>query len=152
VNLTPHFTLEEAETTSHRNLDNSIPNGLIGAVLKTAEKMEIVREILGKPIHINSWYRSPQVNVAVGGTMRSQHSKGEAVDFICPAFGTPILVVKELVKHTKKLDFDQLIYEHSWVHISFAHTPGAKQRNQVLTLLRNKKYAVGITDKEGNPQ
>ena len=150
--LTEHFSLEEASTTSHRSLDNTIPPELEAAVKNTAKKMERVRALLDdKGIHINSWYRSPEVNAAVGGSKTSQHMKGEAVDFICPRFGTPLDIVKKLSNFPELLKYDQIILEHTWVHISFPSDPNAIPRNQVLTLLNNKHYAIGITDKLGNP-
>lgn len=146
--ITEHFSWAEAETTSHRNLNNKLPANLQVAVINTARGMERVRALLdNKSVHINSWYRSPEVNAAVGGSPTSQHSKGEAVDFICPGYGSPLDVAKQLVKYQELLNFDQLIYEHTWVHISFQSNPNVKPRGQVLTLLNNKKYAVGITTK-----
>lgn len=146
--ITEHFSWAEAETTSHRNLNNKLPAHLQQAVINTARGMERVRALLSnESIHVNSWYRSPEVNEAVGGSLTSQHSKGEAVDFICPGFGSPLDVAKQLVKYPELLKFDQIIYEHTWVHISFQSNPNVKPRGQVLTLLNNKKYAVGLTTK-----
>lgn len=151
-NITEHFSWEEAETTSHRNLDNSIPKGMEPVIINTARQMERVRAILGnRSIHINSWYRSPEVNEAVGGSQSSQHSKGQAVDFVCPSFGGPLDICKKIIQYKELIRFDQLIYEHTWVHISFLSDPNAKPRGQVLTLLNNKKYAVGLTNKQGVP-
>ena len=151
-NITEHFSWEEAETTSHRDLNNKIPPELQRVVINTARQMERVRAILGnRSIHINSWYRSPEVNAAVGGSTSSQHSKGEAVDFVCPDFGGPLDVCRKIIQYQDLIKFDQLIYEHTWIHISFLPDPNAKPRGQVLTLLNNKKYAVGLTNKQGVP-
>lgn len=150
--ITEHFSWAEAETTSHRELDNKIPPELQTAIINTARGMERVRALLdNRSIHINSWYRSPAVNKVVGGSQSSQHSKGEAVDFICPSFGSPIDICKRIIGYPELVKFDQLIYEHTWVHISFQSNPNVKPRGQVLTLLNNKKYAVGLTTKQGNP-
>jgi uncharacterized protein YcbK (DUF882 family) len=56
---------------------------------RMAAVMEMVRTILGKPIHVDSGYRSPFVNASVGGVSTSAHCRGLACDFVCPAFGTP---------------------------------------------------------------
>jgi hypothetical protein len=112
--------------------------------------MEVVKEILGgKGVRVNSWYRSAAVNKAVGGSKNSSHMRGEAVDFICPRFGTPYDVAKELEKHRAELRFDQLIYEHTWVHISFL-IPPALPRLEVLTYIpETKSYLNGIQLKKG---
>jgi putative chitinase len=80
--------------------------------------MELVRQLLGQPIHVNSWYRSPELNKAVGGSPTSDHVTGFAVDFICPTYGNPEQIVRAIVNST--IDYKQVIYEFSsWVHISF---------------------------------
>lgn len=148
--LTEHFSLEEAQTTSHRGIDNTIPPEFMVNVNNSARKMERVRALLDdKNIHINSWYRCPEVNEAVGSKPTSQHTKGEAVDFICPSFGSLIVVMKKLIQFPELLKYDQLIYEHTWIHISFLANPHAVPRNQVLSLLHDGRYAIGITDKLG---
>jgi hypothetical protein len=76
--------------------------------------------------------------------------KGEAVDFVSPKFGTPLQVVQALSKKMEELEIDQLILEHTWVHISFALSPPRLPRGSILTLLATGKYATGITDKYGN--
>lgn len=145
-----HFSWAEASITNHRAFDNRVPIDLFPVIIKTAAHMESVKASLDfKPILISSWYRSRGVNIAVGSSMSSQHTTGEAVDFIAPKFGSPLAVCQRLEKYKETLKFDQLIYEHTWVHISFVANPDVKPRMQVLTLLNNKKYAVGITDKFG---
>lgn len=150
--LTEHFTLEEAQITTHREIENLAPMVIVPVLMKTAMGMERVRACLGdKPITISSWYRCPELNKAVGSDPTSQHIKGEAVDFICPSYGSPLNVVRKLAENQILIRFDQLILEHTWIHISFRSNPDVKPRGQVLTLLRNKKYAQGITDKNGVP-
>jgi zinc D-Ala-D-Ala carboxypeptidase len=94
--------------------------------------MQRVRDTLGTPVMITSGYRSPEVNAAVGGSRASQHTQGLAADFISPAFGTSRAVCKYLLERSSEIRFDQLIYEGSWVHISFP-LPGKQPRNEVLT-------------------
>ena len=150
--ITDHFSWEEvtqSSTASREGIDNTLPEELKEAVYKTAVGMEKVRAFLGKPISIDSWYRSLNLNSAIGSKPTSQHTKGEAVDFICPAFGTPAEICKLIVANQDLIRFDQLILEHTWVHISWNSVPGSKQRGQVLSLLQDKTYASGLTDKLG---
>lgn len=153
--ITEHFSLaevEHSETASRFGYSNSVSPELLPAIVHTSEGMERVRSTLGnRAITVNSWYRSPETNAAVGSMPTSQHVKGEAVDFICPAYGTPLAVCKLLTALFGYINFDQLILEHTWVHISWNSIPGAKQRNQVLSLLETRSYASGLTDAKGNP-
>ena len=152
--LSEHFTLDEAtmsETASRKGIDNSHPAPeIITTASKTAVKMEKVRLILGAPITINSWIRCLDLNRALGSKDSSQHVLGEAVDFISPHFGSPLDVCKCLIDNKWAVNFDQLILEHTWVHISWNSTPNAVQRNQVLSLLSGGHYATGLTDMNGN--
>lgn len=155
MELSENFDYEEAvasETAERKGIDNFHTSyEILETMKKTAVKMEKVRVVLGdKPVRINSWYRSPALNLAVGGSSQSQHCKGEAVDFICPRFGSPLRICQEIIKNKELINFDQLILEHTWVHISFAISSG-KPRGQVLSLLNGGKYAAGLTDKTGKP-
>ena len=141
MNLSQHFTLAEAEVTQ-TGIPNKIPKELIGNAVFTASKMELVRAILGGlPILVNSWYRSDAVNKKVGGVPNSDHKDACAVDFRVPKFGTPKEVAKLLAQKVGELNFDQLIFEQTWVHISFRND--RTNRNQVLTY-QNGKYTSGI--------
>jgi hypothetical protein len=152
--LSDHFTLAEATYSSvaqFKHLVNVPSSHTVQVMKQTAFCMERVRAALGNlPLHINSWYRSPEVNTAVGSKSTSQHILGEAVDFICPEFGSPVDICKKLIELKDLIRYDQLIFEHTWVHISFAITSG-KARGQVLSLLSSGGYATGITDKLGKP-
>jgi zinc D-Ala-D-Ala carboxypeptidase len=143
--LTEHFTLDEltvSEVGARQGLDNTPPPLMLPVLRTTALGLELVRKkALGDhPIIVTSGYRSPLVNQAVGGSKRSQHLRGEAADFICPGFGTPLDVCRRIIE-VDSIPFDQLIWEHTWVHISFVQD-GA--RRSVLTLLPNGKYAPGL--------
>jgi zinc D-Ala-D-Ala carboxypeptidase len=134
MNLTEHFTLEEA-IRSNKATELGINNRpgtpeIKLAIIKTAEGMEMVREVLGAPIIVSSWYRGPKLNDAVGGRATSQHCKGEAVDFICPKFGN-VNQVFDRIK-SSNIQYDQLIVEKvkrkdgtisEWIHISFSQKP-----------------------------
>jgi putative chitinase len=141
--LSPHFSLSEMTVTS-----TGLPNIPTGQLLKnltyTAQQMEIVRQILGTPIQVNSAYRSDAVNRAVGGVTTSAHSFGFAVDFVSPQFGTPYEICEALIKGGMK--FDQLIHEkRRWVHIGFGLKSGISTRQQVLTLPpQGGRYQAGL--------
>lgn len=142
--LSPNFSLAEMTVTS-TGLAN-VPTGqLLQNLTYTAQQMQKVRAILGnKPIQVNSAYRSDAVNRAVGGVTTSAHSFGFAVDFVCPAFGTPYEVCEALIKGGMK--FDQLIHEkRRWVHIGFGLKSGISNRQQVLTLPpQGGRYQAGL--------
>jgi zinc D-Ala-D-Ala carboxypeptidase len=137
MQLTPHFSLAEL-TTTNTKIDNTPSKEVIEVLRTTAFYMEKVREILGNvAITINSGYRSPDVNRQVGGTSNSSHTYGYAVDFT--AYGhTPLTISNILSK--SNLKFDQLIYEKTWVHISF----DPRMRGNILTLKGKGKYVKGI--------
>lgn len=138
--ITQHFTWAETQVTS-TGLDNTAASiAHKEAILNTATNMEVVRAILNRlPIHINSWYRSPEVNKAVGGVPNSEHAIGQAVDFVCPRFGSPFQVAVELSKYANILNYNQLIYEGTWVHISFP-PDGTRGKKQLLTMKKGKYY------------
>ena len=88
--------------------------------------MQEIRDLLGRPIKITSGYRSPDLNRAVGGNPRSQHMQGEAIDFVCPDFGSPDYIARFL--KSKDIPIDQCLVELSWVHISFKMRKEANRR------------------------
>ena len=137
MQLTPHFSLAEL-TVTNQKIDNTPSKEIVEVLRTTAFYMEKVREILGNvAITINSGYRSPDVNRAVGGTSNSSHTYGYAVD--STAYGhTPLTISNILSK--SNLKFDQLIYEKTWVHISF----DPRMRGNILTLKGKGKYVKGI--------
>lgn len=151
MKLSEHFTLEEAtasDTAERYNLNNTPPLQVIERMKAVAVHMEMIRSIINKPINISSWYRSPGVNRKVGSSDHSQHIQGEAVDFRSTAYGTPLDICRSIIINQESIPFDQLILEHSWIHISFAIRSG-KPRGQVLSLLHNNRYAKGLTNKQG---
>ena len=129
--MTPHFTLAELTHTDHREFDNT-PNETETANLqRLAEFLEIVKTTLGgKPIMVNSAFRSKQVNDAVGSKDTSQHRIGCAADIRVPGM-TPDEVVKALIN----LPYDQIIREFDrWVHISVPNVAGATPRRSKLII------------------
>ena len=155
MKVSKYFTLDEmvgSAIAERQGLDNTPTIEVAVTATLTALMMDKVREILGVPIIPSSWIRTPAVNTAVGTkNPKSQHIRGEAVDFRASTFGTPIEIAKVLAANKEKLQLDQLILEYSWVHISFPINPPRKPRLEVLTLLADGSYASGITDKSGKP-
>jgi Peptidase M15 len=151
--LSEHFTLQEAttsDTAARKGINNSSPPKEVKEVLyRTATRLEKVRLILKSPIHINSWYRCPELNSLLGSKSTSQHILGEAVDFICPQYGSPVEVCKAIIKETGLIRFDQLILEHTWIHISWKYDPNIPQRGEVLSLLQDGSYTKGLTSPTG---
>ena len=131
--MTPHFTLAELTTTSHRQFDNTPNEAETANLQRLAEFLEQVKEALGgKPIMINSAFRSKQVNDSVGSKDTSQHRIGCAADFRVPGM-TPDQVVRAVI--AAGLPFDQIIREFdSWTHISVTNTPDGTPRRQALII------------------
>jgi len=135
MNLSPNFTLEEltqSETANRKGLDNTPTEEAKANLVRLARFLEEVRRALGRPIMVNSAYRSPKVNEAIGSKSTSQHCIGCAADIRVPGL-TPDDIVKELLK--TNLEYDQLIREFdSWVHISISNKFADKPRRQVLII------------------
>ena len=142
--LSPNFSLAEfirSDTAQRYRLDNTPPPEVLERLQRTAEMLEQVRDLLGGvPIRINSGYRGPAVNKAVGGVDSSAHTQGWAVDFVCPDFGPPLQVCQEIV--ASGLLFDQLIHEYGrWTHLSFAP---AMRRQPLSIASAAQGYVKGI--------
>ena len=127
--MTPHFTLAELTHTDHRLLDNTPNAAELANLQRLAEFLETVKTTLGgKPIMINSAFRSKAVNDAVGSKDTSQHRQGLACDFRVPGMA-PDAVVRAII--AAKLPYDQIIREYdAWTHISIADKP----RRQALII------------------
>lgn len=129
--LSEHFSLDElvfSQDAVRMGLDNYPSTGVVANLRVLAAGLELVRKVLSdKPILISSGYRSPIVNKFVGGSSNSAHMQGFAADFICPGFGTPRMVAEAIRDST--LEFDQMILEGTWVHLSF----DTRLRREILT-------------------
>lgn len=133
MNLSPNFTLEELTHTNHRELSNE-PNESETANLKRlAAFLEQVKTVLGgKPVMVNSAFRSKAVNDAVGSKDSSQHRIGCAADIRVPGM-TPKQVVEAVI--ASDIGYDQIIEEFSsWTHISVPNTIETKPRKQALII------------------
>ena len=133
MNLTEHFTLEELTHTDHREFDNTPNDAELENIKRLAEFLEEVKTVLGgKPIMVNSAFRSKAVNDAVGSKDTSQHRIGCAADIRVPAM-TPDQVVRAVI--ASDLGYDQVIREFDrWTHISIPNQAGAAPRKQALII------------------
>ena len=138
MKLSKNFSLEEmcrSNTASVRGLPN-VPNAeQVKNLQQLCENvLQPLRNHLGKPVVINSGFRSQAVNMAVGGAKNSQHTKGEAADIKCKDYPYAKKIYAWIMDN---LEFDQVILERKgkavWVHVSF-RTNG-KNRQQALTML-----------------
>lgn len=132
MNLTNNFTLEEAtfsQAATRLNINNQPDAETLANMEQAAEGMEQVRDLLGHSIHVNSWLRVLRLNRAIGSKDTSDHVKGWAIDFTCPKFGTPLEVCRAI--YESGISFSQLIFEGTWVHISF--NPASIHKREVLT-------------------
>ena len=133
MNLTEHFTLEELTHTDHREFDNTPNDAELENIKRLAEFLEQVKTVLGgKPIMVNSAFRSKQVNDAVGSKDTSQHRIGCAADIRVPSM-TPDEVVRAVI--ASNLSYDQIIREFDrWTHISVPNQAGGSPRKQALII------------------
>jgi hypothetical protein len=152
--ISKHISEKEATksiTALRLNIDNT-PNGDSLSNMKlVAEKVfEPLREWVGGAIKINSFYRSIALNEAIGGSNRSQHCQGRALD-IDDIYGYKTNA--EMFHYIKdNLDFDQMIWEFGnednpdWVHVSYVSEE--KNRNKILKAVRDdgKTKYIDITN------
>jgi hypothetical protein len=136
MNLTEHFTVEELTHTDHREFDNTPNETELANLRRLAAFLENVKTVLGgKPIMVNSAFRSKEVNDAVGSKDTSQHRVGCAADIRVPGM-TPDQVVRTLI--AANLPFDQIIREFDrWTHISVPNSTALKPRRQALIIDRS---------------
>jgi len=134
--ISKHVSYHEgtySRTGERRDLDNTPNEDQLKCMKEVAENLfEPLREWVGGPIKINSFFRGEPVNTAIGGSTRSQHMKGQAID-IDDTFGHKTNA--EMYHYIKdNLDFDQMIWEFgsnenpNWLHISWvSHRPNRKK-------------------------
>ena len=125
--ISKHISYKEgvySTTALRRNIENKPNEEQLANMKLIGEKIfEPLREYVGGPIKINSFFRGADLNKAIGGSARSQHCKGQAMD-IDDTFGykTNAQMYKFIKEH---LDFDQMIWEFgddnnpNWVHVSY---------------------------------
>jgi hypothetical protein len=132
MQLSEHFSLEELTHTDHREFDNTPNDAELANLTRLAEFLELVRALLGKPIFINSAFRSKLVNDACGSRDSSQHRLGTAVDIRVVGM-TPNEVVQTVI--ASDLGYDQIIREFDrWTHISIPNSIHNAPRKQALII------------------
>ena len=133
MNLSEHFTLDELTHTDHRELENTPNEQELENIKRLAAFLETVKEVLGgKPIMVNSAFRSKALNDAVGSKDTSQHRIGCAADIRVPGM-TPDEVVKAII--ASGIPYDQVIREFDrWTHISIHSDIGHFPRRQALII------------------
>jgi uncharacterized protein YcbK (DUF882 family) len=130
-----YFTIEElcqSTTADRKGIDNRCSNEIAANLTALVDNvLDPLRIWYGKPITVNSGYRCPALNKAVGGAVTSQHMSGQAAD-IDTGDRQQNKLLFEYIR--KSLPFDQLIDESNfaWVHISYR--ADRNNRNQVLKL------------------
>lgn len=130
-----NFTIEElchSDTAIRKGIDNKPDAEALANLEILMAGLERVRKLLGHPMYINSGYRGPKLNAAIGGSKTSAHMKGLAADFVCPGFGSPLEICRVLKTHADDIQFDQIIQEGTWVHIAFADVD-QPPRGEILT-------------------
>lgn len=128
-----HFTIDElcrSDTARSRGIDNTPTEEVKKSLTALVDNvLDPLREWYGKPIYVNSGYRCPALNKAVGGVANSQHLTGQAADIDTNDRSENRCLMKHIEDN---LDFDQLIWENggAWLHVSYR--PDGKNRRQVL--------------------
>ena len=121
-----YFTLSELIRTDTGLINQPQKMELHNLKLLVDNVLDPLREMYGKPIKVNSGYRSPLVNIKVGGSKNSDHVKGMAADITGGSISENKILF-ELIKNNFK--FRQLIneYDYTWVHVSFNPSDNKKQ-------------------------
>jgi len=152
MNLTANFSLHEltkSETALRLNIDNT-PGPVETEHLKIlAERvLQPVRDHFGKGVKVNSGYRSPESNAAVGGSRTSDHCKGQAADIEIP--GVPNAELAQWIMDN--LEYTQLILEFytpgipdsGWVHVSYDPNNLKKQELTAMKVAGKTQYVPGL--------
>lgn len=147
MQLSSNFSLKEltvSDTAIRLGLDNT-PNETVTANLKTLAEniLQPVREHYGKSVKVNSGYRAPEVNAAVGGSKTSDHCKGQAADIEINgvANGDLAKYITENFKFTQVIleFYTQGIPDSGWVHVSY---DANDLKCQVLTAVKQNGKTV----------
>lgn len=134
-----YFTIDElcaSDTARRRGIDNRPSATVCVRLTQLIEQLlDPIRAVWGSPIAVNSGYRCPKLNAAVGGVATSQHLKGEAADITVGSTADNKRLFDKILEMQAagRIAFDQLIDEsgYKWIHISYR--PGSN-RNQTLHL------------------
>ncbi len=114
MKLSKNFTLEEMVATSHRKLQDTPTLD----VVQNLQRLCVLRDAIGRPVYINSGYRSKRLNARVGGVPNSRHLQGKAADIHCDNLDYA-KVLFDLLKQNPNVD--KVILERKgrsvWVHV-----------------------------------
>lgn len=141
MKITENFTFEELIHSAYAekyHLSNLPKQDEIKKLNQLAtEILQPIRNEFNNPIKVTSGYRSPQVNKAVGGSITSQHVKGEAADITSSDNKKLMTLITCLIKD-EKIEVGQVIneFDYSWIHISL---PTKTHHNEVLRAFNTKK-------------
>ncbi len=136
MSISKHISYKEgvySRTATRLGIKNN-PNAeqMENMITIAEEVFEPLRAYVGGPIKINSFFRSPELNKAIGGSTKSQHCHGQAID-LDDTFGR--CTNAEMFEFIKKyLDFDQIIWEFGddnnpdWVHVSYVSPDQNRKR------------------------
>jgi zinc D-Ala-D-Ala carboxypeptidase len=152
MNLSANFTLKEltkSDTATRLGLDNTPDDEALENLKTLCEKvLQPVRDHFGKSVTVNSGYRSPESNAAVGGSKTSDHCKGQAADIEIDGVPNPELA--EWIQNN--LDYTQLILEFytqgqpnsGWVHVSYNPDNLKKQELTAVKVAGKTQYLQGL--------
>ena len=152
MNLSANFTLKEltkSDTATRLGLDNTPDEATIENLKALCENvLQPVREHFGKSVTVNSGYRSPESNAAVGGSKTSDHCKGQAADIEIDGVGNPELAQWIM----DNLTYSQLILEFyeqgkpssGWVHVSYNPEKLIKQELTAVKVAGKTTYLNGL--------
>jgi len=151
MSISKHISYKEAvysRTAQRRDIYNHPENDQADNMRLIAEEVfEPLRAWVGGPIKINSFFRSPDLNKAIGGSGKSQHCHGQAID-LDDTFGRATNAeMFEFIK--ENLDFDQMIWEFGsednpdWVHVSYV-SPEENRKRCLKAYKQNNKTKYKI--------
>lgn len=146
--ISKHISYAEATKSStaiRLGIDNT-PNDeqLANMKLVAEEVFEPVRAFVGKPLSVNSFFRNEATNQAIGGSSRSQHCKGQAIDIDGDAYGVDNKLIFDFIR--AEVLFDQLIWEFgtdkqpAWIHVSRVKDGNRRQVLQAKKIDGKTKY------------
>lgn len=155
MKLSKNFSLEEltrSATATKLGIDNTPDEEHLNNLQVVVDEIaQPLRDHFGKPVRINSGYRSPALNDAIGGSKKSQHSKGEAIDLEID--GVSNMEVAGWI--TENCDYDQVILEFynpaegpnsGWVHASCKADLSQNRKRNLIALKDGNKTVYLVTE------
>ena len=143
--ISKHISYKEAVRSDYakkHKIENEPNDEQLENMQLIAEKVfEPLREWVGGPIKVNSFFRSEELNTGIKGSLTSQHLKGQAIDLTTMGLKTNL----EIFNYIKdNLDFDQVIWEYGrknpvWIHVSYK---AKNNRKQALVIREVGQYKI----------